>query len=447
MNGGCTGFVLPVDLWLGVLIFQHTYQLTMRSLILAAIIIAGPMLQAQTDAARQIDSYITPFANARHFSGEVVVAKNGKPIFQKAYGFANAELGVRNQLDTRIGIASITKSMTAVILLKLVDEKKIALTDLVLKYIPDFPNGDRITVDMLANHRSGIPHRVMPEEMETVSYTSEEMVNKVKLAKLEFEPGAKYFYSSAGYAVLARILEIASGKSYASLLDQYVFKPAKMTSSFEYDRASIIERRASDYLLDGHGLLNAPAKDLSFLVGAGSVVSTAGDVHRFAMAITSGAYGDEIRANYLQNKTWTSTGNTNGHNAEVRVDGAKGYSYAIVSNLNAGANAVIAQGIRDIMEGKNVGAPAVAHPVITSRTEAELSQYLGDYEREGGGRFTTKVRNDVLYAGDIKLEPTTKDCFFDFKYYGDVCFVRDGEGKILHITWASPGITSKWVKK
>ena len=419
----------------------------MRSLCLAVFTILAPALGAQADVARRLDAYIRPFADAGHFYGQVVVARNGKTIYERAFGFANAELKVRNQLDTRIGIASITKSMTAIILLKLVDEKKVALTDPVSKFIPDFPNGDKITVDMLANHRSGIPHRVMPPEMETVAYTSSEMVDKIKAAKLEFEPGTKYLYSSAGYAVLARILELASGESYAALLDRFVFKPARLTHSLQYDAASIIPRRANDYLLDGHGVFNAPSKDLSFLVGAGSVLSTASDLNAFGIALTSGVYGDEARANFIRNKTWVSTGNTNGHIAEVRVDGAHGYSYAVLSNLNTGANAAIAQGLRDIMEGKKVGAPVVAHPVITSRSPAELEQYLGDYEREGGGRFTTVVRNGTLYAGDIKLEPTGKDCFFDFKYYGDVCFVRDTAGKILHISWASPGITSSWVKK
>ena len=66
-------------------------------------------------------------------------------------------------------------------------------------------NGDKITIDLLYGHRSGIPHRVMPPEQETVPYTSAEMVEKIKVAKLAFEPGSERLYSSAGYTVLARL--------------------------------------------------------------------------------------------------------------------------------------------------------------------------------------------------------------------------------------------------
>ena len=103
--------------------------------------------------AQKIDAYIAPFAKAGHFSGQVLVAKDGKTIYEKAFGFANSELGVRNTLDTKIGIASITKSMTSVIVRKLLEEKAIALDNTVSKFIPDFPNGDKITVEMLWRHR------------------------------------------------------------------------------------------------------------------------------------------------------------------------------------------------------------------------------------------------------------------------------------------------------
>ena len=169
---------------------------------------------AQPSKAKQIDAYITPFAKANQFSGVVLASENGKVIYEKAFGLANADFKIPNQLNTRIGIASITKLMTVVILNRLVEEKKIAPEDKLSKYIPDFPNGEKITIQLLRSHRSGIMHRVMPPEQETVPYTSAEFVEKVKQSKLAFEPGAQRLYSSGGYAVLARTLEIASGRPY-----------------------------------------------------------------------------------------------------------------------------------------------------------------------------------------------------------------------------------------
>ena len=106
-----------------------------------------------------------------------------------------------------------------------------------------------------------------------------------------------------------------------------------------------------------------------------------------------------------------------------------------------------AEGIRDILEGKQPLAVPVPKPKFTQRSEAELAQYLGEFEREGGSRVGMIVRDGILFAGDVKLSPTGPDCFFEYKYYGDVCFVRDSSRRIIHLTWASPGFTSTWVKK
>src|SRR4030095_6446261 len=142
---------------------------------------------AQTDKAKKIDEFIAPFAQSSQFSGVVLASENGKVIYEKAFGLANADYRIPNQLNTRIGIASITKYMTSVILSRLIESNKIAFADKLNKYIPDFPNGEKITIEMLARHRSGIPHRVMPPEAESLAYTSAEFIEKVKQAKLAFE--------------------------------------------------------------------------------------------------------------------------------------------------------------------------------------------------------------------------------------------------------------------
>ena len=101
---------------------------------------------AQADKAKKIDELIAPFAAAQQFSGVVLASENGKVIYEKAFGIANADYKIPNQLNTRIGIASITKPMTSVVLNRLIEANKIALADKLTKYIPDFPNGDKITI-------------------------------------------------------------------------------------------------------------------------------------------------------------------------------------------------------------------------------------------------------------------------------------------------------------
>src|SRR5688572_1390577 len=103
------------------------------------------MAAGQSAKAKQIDELVQPLARTEQFSGVVLASENGQVIYEKAFGMANAELKVPNTVNTRIGIASVTKPMTSIILLRLLEEKKLALEDKVSKFIPDFPNGEKIT--------------------------------------------------------------------------------------------------------------------------------------------------------------------------------------------------------------------------------------------------------------------------------------------------------------
>ncbi len=401
---------------------------------------------AQPDKARKIDDFITPFAKANQFSGVVLAAENGKVIYERAFGLANADFKIPNQPDTRIGIASITKYMTSVILSRLVESNKIALADKLSKYIPDFPNGDKITIEMLARHRSGIPHRVMPPEAESLAYTSAEFIEKVKLAKLAFEPGTGRLYSSAGYAVLARVLEIVSGKLYSQLLQEYVFMPAGMTDSIDFDGEAVIERRAQDYYLSPNGLVNVPLKNYSFLVGAGSVYGTARDVYKFGNAVLDGKYGEGVKTNLLGQTTLSGSGSTNGHRSYFEIERNKQYGFVILAN-SAGVFDLISRGLLEILQGKEVAVRSFTIPQIIPNPNKNLAEFLGHYKREDGSEAEVVFRNGFLYSGDIKLYPTKTDCFFEYRFFGDVCFLRDQSTKIKEIKWKGYNFDFTWVKQ
>jgi CubicO group peptidase (beta-lactamase class C family) len=401
---------------------------------------------AQSDKAKKIDEFIKPFATSSQFAGVVLASEDGKVIYEKAFGLANADYKIPNQLNTRIGIASITKYMTSVILNRLIESNKIALTDKLNKYIPDFPNGDKITIEMVARHRSGIPHRVMPPEAESVAYTSAEFVEKVKLAKLAFEPGSGRLYSSAGYAVLARVLEIVSGKTYSQLLQEYVFTPAGMTDSLDFDSDAVMERRAQDYYLSPNGLVNVPLKNYSFLVGAGSVYGTARDVYRFGEAVLDGKYGEGVKASLPGETTFSGSGSTNGHRSYIEIARDKKYGYVILSN-SAGVFDVVSQGLKEILQGKEPAVKSFTIPKIIPNPNKELSEFLGHYKRSDGSATEIVLRNGFMYSGEIKLYPTKPDCFFEYRFFGDVCFIRDESAKIKEIKWKGINFELTWVKQ
>ena len=422
---------------------NNTKQTILACLVLSFL---SSSALAQPDKAQKIDELIKPFAAAQQFSGVVLASEDGKVIYEKAFGLANADYKIPNQLNTRIGIASITKPMTAVVLNRLIEANKIAAADKLTKYIPDFPNGDKITIEMLARHRSGIPHRVMPPEAESVAYTSEEFVEKVKQAKLAFEPGTSRLYSSAGYAVLARTLEIASGKTFQQLLQEYVFAPAGMTDSVDFEGDAIIERRAQDYYLSPNGLVNVPIKNYSFLVGAGSVYSTARDVYRFGEAVLDGKYGEAVKTTLVGQTSFSSSGSTNGHRSYVEIARDKKYGYVVLAN-SAGVFDMISEGVEEILNGREPKIKSFTIPKIVSTPGKNLTEYLGHYKRTDGTGTDIAIKNGFLYAGDIKLYPTRPDCFFEYRFFGDACFIRDESAKIKEIKWKGHNWDLTWVKQ
>lgn len=419
------------------------WRMTCVCLLLAVLTQSG---FAQSEKARKIDEFVSNFAKANQFAGVVIAVEDGKVIYEKAFGIANADFNIPNQPNTRIGIASITKMMTSVVLARLIEAKKIAFADKLSQYIPDFPSGDKITIEMLARHTSGIQHRVMPAVEESLPYSSSEFVEKVKQAKLAFEPGSGRLYSSGGYAVLARALEVAAGKSFQQLLQEYVFDPAGMTDSVDFVGHQIIERRAQDYYLSPTGLVNVPLKNYSFLVGAGSVYSTARDVYRFADAIIDGKFGETVKTVQIREGLVRGSGSTNGHRSYVEMAADKKYGYVLLSN-SAGVFDIISQGVKDILLGKEPAVKSFKIPNIVANPNKNLSEFLGHYKRSDGGETNIVLRNGLLNADDITLYPTRPDCFFEYRFFGDVCFTRDEAAKIKGISWTGVGFGLTWVKQ
>ncbi|HUF03968.1 MAG TPA: serine hydrolase [Aridibacter sp.] len=417
--------------FLGSLVFLNTLA------VLAA---------AQADAGKAIDEFISPYAKAGHFSGVVVAAKDGKVLFERAFGNASAEHDVPNTPSTRFLIASITKPMTVVVLVRAIEAGKVRLEDKLSKYVPDFPRGDEITIEMLSRHTSGIPHRVTSPLEEAEPSSPSKMVEKAKKAKLEFDPGTGNLYSSTGYAVLARVLEVALGKSYSELLEEHVFGPAGLKDSVDFRSGEVIERRAEDYFLEGAHWTTTPLKDYSFLAGAGSVFGTARDVYSFGKTMTDGKFGELVSANFVRNGVFAGNGSTNGWRANVRIDTNSGVAYALVANLGSGANDVILRALPDLITGKKVEAAPVPRPVVDLKVKNELSDYVGNYKLGNSG-FEILVQNGELYAGAYKLLPLGKDRFYSFWSYAEISFERSEDGKVNGLKWDGSGGVSEWVRQ
>lgn len=246
------------------------------------------------DLESKVDNLVKEYTDLGIFSGVVLIAEDGKPLYHKAFGLANQKTKVPNKLDTRFDIGSMNKSMTKVLILKLVQEGKLKLNDKLGQFLNGFPKdaADKISIDHLLSHQSGYGDYHTPEywdiplEEKSLAVT----VDFIKKLPILFEPGKEQEYSNAGYVLLGAIAEKITGKSYYDLIEEYITKPLKMKSTFLRDKYSVTNR-AIGYFKNFKGEIRDNEDFQEIPTPAGGFYSTTEDMLTFYRAFH---YGDEL---------------------------------------------------------------------------------------------------------------------------------------------------------
>ncbi len=247
---------------------------------------------APQNLAQQMDQMAASYYNNTEPGATVIVSKGGQTLFRKAYGMADmhAKRAMRPEDVMRLG--SITKQFTAVSILMLVDEGKLALSDTVQSVFSDYPeSGKKITIEHLLTHTSGIPSYTSKpgfSAMVAKDVSVAEMVASFKNDALEFEPGSRYQYSNSGYFLLGAIIEKISGESYAKFIEKRLFLPLgmKQTAYEGYERSE--QTQAVGHTANATGFEASKAISMSLPYAAGSLRSTVDDLVKWDAAISAG---------------------------------------------------------------------------------------------------------------------------------------------------------------
>lgn len=423
-------------------------QRTLPPIASLLVLLAAPATRSQgggeapshEDLAGRIEAYLAPFVADGHLSGTVLVARGEDIVFHQAFGMANYEHGVRNRVETRHCIASITKSMTKILAIQMIERGELGLRDPISKWLPEFPRAERITIEHLLRHRAGIPHRVTTAEQETLPRTAADMVGLVEACLADdraflCDPGETSNYSSAGYSVLARILELVAQKPFATLLRERIFEPAGMKRSIDPNGRDLVADRAQSYLPAARGPRNAPQKDLSFLVGAGSVYSTARDLLACQATLRKGGYGRGATASLVEPTGITMNGATNGFRAYCDHHAASDVSVVVLANLTTGALDRMRSALPRIAAGESVDTPARFSLTPVELPAAELEAYSGVFVPRAGSEFHLRVEAGQLMIGTYLLVPLGNDRFLSIQDYAEIRVARDEGGKITHLDW------------
>lgn len=241
-----------------------------------------------------IDRYVQAYHQKGLFDGAALVAKSGEVIFKKGYGLANREWDVPFEPGTKMAIGSLTKSLTSLLVMQQVEMGKIELDGKINDYLPEYrrDTGERVSIHHLLSNTSGIPDIMDYPEMRSNlirnSYTLDYGIKHFCSGDLEFEPGSKFKYSSSGYLILGAILESVTGKSYESLLEESILKPAGMTNTGVDRDSLILKKRASGYVQKDNHLIREPYMNMDLATSAGGIYSTVEDLYQFSRALSAG---------------------------------------------------------------------------------------------------------------------------------------------------------------
>ena len=201
-----------------------------------------------TELAAEVEAFVKKLAAEDAFSGSVLLAKDGQVLYKGAFGTANKDFGVPNNIDTKFNLGSMNKMFTAVAVAQLVEKGKISYDDPLAKFIPDFPNAEaakKIQIKHLLSHTAGLGGYFSQRYQKLARDQIQTVDDMMKLARedekdIKFEPGSKWQYSNTGMMVLGKVIEVVSGQTYYDYVRENIYKPAGMmnTDCYELDKVN-----------------------------------------------------------------------------------------------------------------------------------------------------------------------------------------------------------------
>jgi D-alanyl-D-alanine carboxypeptidase len=343
--------------------------LDIRAIATPAAFAPPPM--SQSDLVAALRAKLDAETSTDRFSGAVLLAKDGRPVFERAYGLADREHQIRNTLQTRFRIGSMNKMFTAVATLQLIEAGKIDLNAPLGKYLSDYPNGDvatQVTIAELLDHTGGTGDIFGPQfdshrlQLRTLQDYEKLYGTRGPL----FKPGTRFDYSNYGFVLLGLVIEGVSGESYYDYVRSHVYNPAGMTSTGSQPESEPVANRSVGYMRDADGRLEPDTDTLPYrATSAGGGYSTVGDLLNFANALqsyklldprytqmlTTGKVAQPGGGRYAYGfgeetidgvRCFGHNGGAPGMNGELKICPAVGYVIAVLANMDPPAATGIA---------------------------------------------------------------------------------------------------------
>ncbi|MDX2140895.1 MAG: serine hydrolase domain-containing protein [Chloroflexota bacterium] len=420
--------------------------------------------------SRELDTLVAAYTKQGRFSGAVLVAQHGDILLSKGYGYADQDHDWQsNTPRTLFRIGSMSKPFTAIAMMQLVEQGQLSLGDTLSTLLPDYPQGERITIAHLLSNRSGIEDYVTTTEYERIQsarLSTQELTGLFRDQPLRFAPGSNFGYSNSNWVLLALIVEQVTGQPFERVIRERVLLPAGMRAS-GLDWSSVRGGRSVGYIDTGAGMERAPLLDSSTMRGGGDIHSTIEDLYQWDRAL----YTDTLLPQATLRQMWTPLTELNGkgyglgferhtlhgHRSVGHSGGLPGYvsniarfidddaTIILVSNLGSAAWEQITDGLAAILFGAPYTLPT--KKTFVKVDPAVLTAYVGTYtmeyfERTAELRFTIEPDGLVMHTNG--LPKAVLSALSDTRFYGrskgevEFAFVREHDGQVnrIDIVWA-----------
>jgi D-alanyl-D-alanine carboxypeptidase len=409
-------------------------KILFATLLTLALLTAG---YAQTPDKAKLDQFFDRLAEKNKAMGSLTIAKDGNVLYTRAIGYSQINGTEKKPLTaaTRYRIGSITKMFTAAMILQLVEEGKLKLTDTLDNFFPQVPNAQKITIAQILAHRSGIHDSILDRNLrpssKTNPITKDELLTLIAKGKPDFEPDANHSYSNSGYALLGLILEKLTGKPYGEALKERITSKIGLKDTYTATgNIDVNKNEALTYRNLGEWE-QEPETHPSILFGGGSIVSTPNDLAKFIQALFDLKLISQESLNQMKTirdgdglgmepftfagKTFYGhTGGGDNYGAWLAYMPEEKLAVAYTSNAKVYPVVNIVSGVVDIYYNKPFQIPAFES--VDVRPEV-LDKYVGVYSIPGAPvKFTITREGATLFIqppgqSAVPLEATAQDKF------------------------------------
>lgn len=411
----------------------------MKQLALFVFLLAVNNTIAQDFNKLKMDSLFMRIETKNQGMGTISIFKDDKEVYSRSIGYSSLEKNLKSNKNTVYRIGSISKTFTAVLTLQLIEKGKLSLDTKIDKYFPQLQNADKISIEMLLRHRSGIFS--FTSDKEYTSYmekpmTHEELMKKISGFDSVFEPDTQMQYSNSNYVVLAYILEKIEGQPFSDLLQSNICKPCSLKQTNYGGKIDTQNNEAQSYIYHNKWK-STTESDMSIPSGAGAIVSTAPELNSFLNCLFSGQLISESSLEKMKTlqdryglgmfKYQFDTKSLYGHNGGI--DGFKSNAFYIpeenasITYLSNGVLWSIDEiflAILSIYFNKDYDLP-----VFMSVDKAVIKKYLGTYSTP---TFPLKIliseRDNKLYGQATGQSPFPLEPYDEHKFKFDMAKIK-----------------------